>query len=218
MHELSKIALVFHKDFPCSLADHTKELIASDDKLVFTIGKIPSCDIQVEEGYFSRIHATITYDSRLKSWAILDGGFYLDNGQYAASTNGIWLNGVQLKEKDPAPIEPSSKIVLGHPSAKIFVVADKYSTVNNTAWEDPGWPKFRLKKIGSDITLESPGQNENINQVAQHIKSQTSNRQLSEDWRNTLIQTVSKLPIADRIALYILLALLATVLVLWLAR
>ena len=65
----------------------------------FTIGRGPGCDVRVESGLVSRVHATITYDEG--QWWVRDEN----------STNGTFLGGESV---DRAPLPAEAELQLGH--------------------------------------------------------------------------------------------------------
>ena len=61
------------------------------DAVEITLGRSPTCDLQIEEGTISQLHLVFRRDG--EAWTVKDVG----------STNGSWLEGTRL-EKD-APVQ-----------------------------------------------------------------------------------------------------------------
>ncbi|MEO0538381.1 MAG: FHA domain-containing protein [Cyanobacteria bacterium P01_A01_bin.123] len=141
-------ALFFNPQFPDeALAGHCKEMVPSDSKRAWTLGRGEMADFVISDQLVSRLHCTIRWDDNLKQWALLDGGVYQD-GHYSPSRNGVWLNKKRLRPKDWELICSSDKLCLGTPLGKIIFGQSCHDTINSEAWGQPGWPAFVMAQQG----------------------------------------------------------------------
>ena len=142
-----RAALFFNPCFPDeALAGHCKQMAPTESKRAWTIGRGEMADVQISEQLVSRLHCTLRWDGSLRQWALLDGGVYQD-GQYATSRNGVWINNKRLRPKDWETVNPSDKICLG-PELKLIFGQSCYDTINSEAWQQPGWPTFTAREQG----------------------------------------------------------------------
>jgi hypothetical protein len=68
------------------------------DAAEVTLGRSPSCDLQIEEGTVSQVHLVFLRDG--EGWTVRDSG----------STNGSWLDGVRLEKDAPLRLNEGARL------------------------------------------------------------------------------------------------------------
>lgn len=68
------------------------------DAAEITLGRAPSCDLQIEEGTISQLHLVFRRDG--EAWTVRDVG----------STNGSWLEGTRLEKDAPLPLADGARL------------------------------------------------------------------------------------------------------------
>jgi FHA domain-containing protein len=73
-----------------------------------TLGRSPSCDLEIDEGTVSQQHLAFVHDG--EEWKVRDVG----------STNGSWLDGVRLEPNTPVPLKEGARL---HAAQVLFTFA-----------------------------------------------------------------------------------------------
>ena len=68
------------------------------DATQITLGRSPSCDLQIEEGTVSQVH--LVFRQAAEGWTVEDPG----------STNGSWLDGVRLEKTVPQKLGDGTRL------------------------------------------------------------------------------------------------------------
>jgi hypothetical protein len=68
------------------------------DAREITLGRGPSCDLEIDEGTISQLHLVFVRDG--EEWSVRDVG----------STNGSWLEGVRLEPNQPVPLKEGARL------------------------------------------------------------------------------------------------------------
>jgi hypothetical protein len=63
-----------------------------------TLGRSPSCDLEIDEGTISQLHLAFVHEG--EEWKVRDVG----------STNGSWLDGVRLEPNTPVPLKEGARL------------------------------------------------------------------------------------------------------------
>lgn len=74
-----------------------------------TIGRAIENDIVLPDSYVSRKHAKISFENGVY---VIEDGFY-ENGVYKPSTNGTFLNDVDIRGKGKQPLKDGDELRLG---------------------------------------------------------------------------------------------------------
>ncbi|NPA97501.1 MAG: FHA domain-containing protein [Crenarchaeota archaeon] len=79
----------------------------------YVVGRDPSCDIVIPDPYVSRKHMRIFY--RDGKWYVVDMG----------SKNGTFINGEDLRGKEPVELRKGMDIVLGLTTIRVLEVGEE---------------------------------------------------------------------------------------------
>ncbi len=122
--------------------DTTKFIFTSDQEVV-TIGRDNKCSIPfLKDKSFSKIQATITFDTNTNMWKIRDGSIH------KSSTNGCWIYTYHSFE-----INDTITFQYGKSKFHLTLIIRSPQKKNNTIEEIP---EFNLNKTKSNLTLTYP--------------------------------------------------------------